>query len=318
MRRTVCTVLLLGFMLLGARARAGEVKGEHLAADAKWYIHLDLERARETTIFKELLDAARLQFPLDEVLAQLKQAIGINPLTDISGVTIYNTSFEKDVAAVIFYARVEPVLLTSLLANNPDYKQEAHGKHTLHCWTDPNDGKRKNGCFWGEGVVVMGDRIETLKAALDVLDGKTRGGSALVKQHKKSEFMYAAADLAKSDDRNVSQLLSNSDAATAVASEESGTFALSLNLTAKTVEQATQLKQILDGLKAFGQLGAAKDTPTAAALIKQVVVAADGAKVTARFTHDSKTLLQALQKLHQENQAKRERLAPPDAGPKGL
>lgn len=318
MRPVHAPALILALSFLVFSAWAGPANPKHVAPDAKWYIHLDLDNARETAIFKELLDAVRLQFPLDETLAQLKQAIGVNPLTDITGVTVYNTSFEKDAAAVIFYAKVEQALLTAALANNPDYKQQAYGKHTFHTWTDPNDGKTKNGCFWGEGVVVMGDRVETLQAAIDVLDGKAKSGSSLIKEHKKSEFLYAAADLAQSDDKNVSQLLSNSEAATASASEEQGTFALTLNLTAKTAEQANQLKTILDGLKAFGQLGAAKETPTAAGLIKQVSVSVEGARVTARFQHDSKTLLQALQKLHQENQAKRSRIAPPDAAPKGL
>ena len=54
-----------------------------------------------------MLDAVKAQYPLEDTLDQLKAGIGVNPLTDVTGVTVYNTSFEKDVAAVIIYAKVD-------------------------------------------------------------------------------------------------------------------------------------------------------------------------------------------------------------------
>src|SRR3954464_10229107 len=101
---TAICLTLLALITLPRPAFAGPVNAKHLAADAKWYVHLDFEAARQTAVFKELLDAARAQFPVDDGVAQLKAAIGVNPLTDISGVTVYNNSFEKDAAALIVYA----------------------------------------------------------------------------------------------------------------------------------------------------------------------------------------------------------------------
>jgi hypothetical protein len=280
------------------------VNARHLAADAKWYIHLDFEAARETAVFKELLDAARAQFPVDDGIAQLKAALGVNPLTDIAGVSIYNNSFEKDAAAVVIYAKVDAGLLNNAIAQNPDYKETPYAKHVLLSWTDNNDGKSKTGCFYGDGIVLMADKPASLKLAVDVLDGTKPGGSTLVKPPAKGAFLYAAANLAQAGDQNISQLLSNSDAVTACVAEADGNVAVTLNLTAKTAEQAAQLKRMLDGFKAFGALAAGRDMPTAAALIEKLQIAADGAKVIASFQHDSKTLLQTLQKLDEENKAR--------------
>jgi len=47
-----------------------------------------------------VLDVVRAQFPLEDTLDQVKQALGVNPLTDITAITVYNNSFQKDIAAV--------------------------------------------------------------------------------------------------------------------------------------------------------------------------------------------------------------------------
>lgn len=312
LRHLAAAVLL---PLLSLAALAGPPEPKHLPADAKWYIHLDVDAAKQTVLYQTALEAVRLQFPVDDVLAQVKGAIGVNPLTDIAGITVYNNSFEKDAGAVLIYATVDKDRLMGAIAQNPGHKDVPYGKHLLHSWVDNNDGKTKHGAFYGDGLIVMGDRDETLKRAIDVLDGGKPGGSALVKAPAKGAFLTAAADLAQSDDHNISQLLSNSEAATASAGETEGVFRLSLNLVAKTAEQGAQLKQLLDGVKAFAQLGAGRDLPTAASLVRQVTVGGDGAKITASFEHDAKTLLDTLQKLDQENKARQAKRAPAKAAP---
>jgi hypothetical protein len=237
------------------------------------------------------------------VVGQLKAGIGVNPLTDITAVTVYNNSFEKDVAAVVIYAKIDTTQLNNALAQNPDYKETVYGKHLLLGWTDNNDGKPKTGCFYGDGIILMADKVETLKLAVDVIDGAKPAGSSLVRAQAKGVFLCAAADLAQTNDPNVSQLLSNSEAATASVAEVDGKLQITVNLTAKAPEQAAQIKKMLDGVAAFGQL-ATRELPSVAALLNQVSVTADGSKVIATFQHDSKTLLQTLQKIDQENKNK--------------
>jgi hypothetical protein len=60
---------------------------------------------------------------------------------------------------------------------------------------------------------------------------------------------------------------------------------------------------MLDGVIAFGELAAAREHPTAAALIQQVKVNVEGTKITATFSHDSKTILETLKKLDAEKKA---------------
>jgi hypothetical protein len=313
MRRFIACLLLL---CLAPLAHAAPANANHVPADAKWYLHLDFDAAKQTVLFDQLLDALKAEFPVEDVLAQLKAGIGVNPLTDISGVTLFNNSFQKDVAAVVVYAKIDAGLLSNALAQNPDYKETVYGKHLLLGWTDKNDGKPKTGCFYSGDIVVMADKVDTLKLAVDTLDGVKAGGSSLVKPQTKGVFLAASADLAHSGDPNISQLLSPTAPATATLSEVEGKLDITLTVTAKTAEQAVQLKKLADGAAAFAQL-ATREIPTAAALLKEITVTATADKVVATFKADSKTLLQTLTKLGQDYESHKVPAAKP-AQPKGL
>ena len=315
MLAVACFALLPAFV-----TPADPVVAKHIAKDAKWYIHLDFAAAKQTVLYSTLLDAARARFPVDDTLAQVKQFLDIDPLTDISGATVYNNSFEKDVAAIIVYAKANPERFAQVLGQNPDFAQATYNNHALLSWTDNNDGKHKNACFFAPGIVLMADREATLKMAVDVMDGTKPAESPLAKKPEAAgAFLYASADLAQAPDQNVSQLLSNSEAATASLGEVEGKLKLSVNITAKSPQTAAQLKKLIDGVKAFGELAASRNMPTAAALMQQVELTADGTHISASFSHDSKTLLETIQKLDAEHKAKAAGVpATADGKPQGL
>ena len=285
-------------------AQAEPVVAKHVAKDAKWYVHLDFAAAKKTVLYNTVIEAVRAQFPLDDTLAQVKQFLGVDPLTDIGGLTVYNNSFEKDAAAILIHSNMASEPIRAALAQNGDYKETPYNKHTILSWTDNNDGKHKVGCFYGQGVVLMADKQATLQMAIDVLDGTKPAESPLVKAPAAGAFLYGSADLASSDDKNVSQLLSNSEAATASVTEVDGQATLGVNLTARSAETGAQIRKILDGVIAFGALAASREAPTAGELIKQVKLTSEGTRISASFTHDSKTILQTLQKLDAEKKAK--------------
>lgn len=300
--RIVLAFLVL-WVVLPRTAYCGGVEARHVSADAKWFIHLDAEALRKTEVYKQVLDAAKAQFPVEETLAQIKAVAGINPLTDINGVTVYNDSFEKDMAAVLVYASVEPSVLTGLLSQNPEYKELSHNDHKVLSWKDQNDGKTKHGCFYKDGLVIIADAQDRVEMAIDVLDGKTKGGSVLAAEPPKGAFLYGSANLAETKDPNLSAMLSASQAATASVAEAAGMLKFSLNVTAKDADKAAQVKKMADGLQALGLLTLG-DSPATAAVLRKIKVVADGAKVSASLEHESKDVIATIQKLDEEKKAK--------------
>ena len=52
-----------------------------------------------------------------------------------SGATIYNNTFEKDVAGVIIYAKYDKTQLSTALAQSPNYAESDYGAHKIATWS---------------------------------------------------------------------------------------------------------------------------------------------------------------------------------------
>ena len=119
-------------------------------------------------------------------------------------------------------------------------------------WTDNNDGKHKNGCFYRDGMVPWPTRLKRSSGKWTCWTAPRRH-SRWSRRAAKGTFLNAAAELGQSDDPNISHILSATEAATASVGETDGKLHLAVHVTAQT-PSGVQIKKILDGLAAFGLL----------------------------------------------------------------
>lgn len=81
-------------MALACSATAGPLQRQHVAAEAKWLVHLDLDRLVQTAVGKWLAESV-LDPGLARPLRELKQNLGIDfDWRDLSGITAYGTAFK--------------------------------------------------------------------------------------------------------------------------------------------------------------------------------------------------------------------------------
>lgn len=298
--RFMLCVTVAGAVLAFRQASAGPVDPNHLPALAIWYVHLDMEAARKTVLFKEIREEVNTKVPLEDTLAQIRATLGFDPIADIKGVTLYGTSFTQGVGTVLVYGKLDHGGVQTMLAGNPGYAQGTHGKHIVHTWADK--GKQPAACFYNQELIVLGDSKETVAAALDVLDGKTRGGSTLVKQQPPGAIAYAAASgLRDVADQGLSRLLAASEDIMLNLVEVEGKAKATLAVTFRTPETATQMGKLAEGLRALLILNAQK-APVAADVASQIATSVEGTRVSATFECDSAKLLGQLRALHEEHQ----------------
>lgn len=302
MRFMLCVAFAVALLAM-RQATAGPVDPNHLPALTSWYVHLDMEAARKTVLFKEIRDEVNTRMPLEDTLAQIRATLGFDPIADIRGITLYGTSFTQGVGAVLVYGKLDHGGVQTMLAGNPGYAQGTHGKHIVHTWADK--GKQPAACFYNREIIVLGDSRETVAAALDVLDGKTRGGSTLVKQQPPGAIAYAAAaGLRDVADKGLSRLLAASEELMLSLVEVEGKAKATLAVTFRTPEIAAQMGKLAEGLRAVIILNAQK-APVAADMASQISTSVEGTRVSAAFECDSAKvlgLLRALQEEHQRNQ----------------
>ena len=94
-------IATLTTLVLTATATASPLKKDRVAADANWLIHVDVERLLNSTIGRFLLEhAEELDIDLDD-LDKMKREVGVDPRTDLKGVTLYGTGDEPGEDAII-------------------------------------------------------------------------------------------------------------------------------------------------------------------------------------------------------------------------
>src|SRR5262245_1963783 len=79
-----------------------ELKRERLPADVDFVVHIDVEGLKATQLWKHVSEKSKdLHFDIDE-LDEVRDELGIDPLTDVRAVTLYKIESEEDPTVVLF------------------------------------------------------------------------------------------------------------------------------------------------------------------------------------------------------------------------
>jgi len=266
-------VSLLGIALMCSVAAAGPLKTEAVQGDAKWVAHLDVESLVKSGLGQFILSVAAEKEGFTEGLAKFQETAGFDPLKDLRGVTIYGPAVGKEQGVVVIDATVNADKLLGLLKDNPTYQAIDYGDRVLHKWTDlpksgpdgvAKAGKTQAGCFYDDKTIVIASTVEMLQAAIDVLDGKkdnlakTGSLTVLPKPAAGSFLVAAAADIpappaeapAGTGKGENAVLRRISDASLQVGEADGALFA-ALSVTARTAEDALNLRQMAQGFAAM-------------------------------------------------------------------
>ena len=225
-------------------------------------------------------------------MEELAKKLGVNPMEDILGATLYSNRYGEKVGVCLVYVKkLDREKMVSLLKEkHPDHKTSKYGSHTLYMWTAKHHGKKMDltGTFASDKLVVIGADAEQVQAALDVLDGKKPGlteDAPLLKDIAKNALMACRAIDVPETFRKTTRcpVLKNCKAATAIWTETSGQIAGKYEFTADSEETAKNFKAIVDGLKAMGQLRFG-DIPAVKKVMDGLKCSAEGDSFTATFT----------------------------------
>ena len=182
MRRFSAFVLTAAFAVIVLSAgfvSAGPIVPKDVGADAKWFGHVDFEALLSMKLVQHLKDQCPIHKQFQAKMEKLAEKLGMNPMEDISGATLYSNRYgEKVGVCLIYVTKLDREKMLSLLKEkHPDHKTSEYGSRTLYMWTVKHQGKEMNltGTFASDKLVVIGADAEQVQAALDVLDGKKPG-----------------------------------------------------------------------------------------------------------------------------------------------
>ncbi len=269
-------------------AFAGGPEAGDIAADAKAYVHFDTALIRKSAVLKAFRADMGATNPLDKTLETLATFTGFHLLDDMEGVTFYTTTLKEGEGVLLIYGQVSPDEVLPHVEAFPHHATQAYGEHKIHTWFD----EQRNAVVAGivsEKLIMWADGIDRLKAALDVRDGKKEGKYALARNYPKGALFGAGVSdvpaFATKPDQQVFALAKSFELSL---SEDKGSVTAVLTAGMADAEQAGQVQQVAEGLKAFMALNKAK-MPEVAKLVAQVKTEVEGAQARVRLERPADT-----------------------------
>jgi hypothetical protein len=286
-------VALTAILLLSAGfALAGPIVPKDIGSDAKWFGHVNCEAIHSLKIVQDLKDKCPIHQQCQAKMEELAKKLGMNPMEDILGATLYSTRYDGQVGLALVYVKTldREKMVSFLKEKHPDHKTTDYGSRTLYSWTDGHHGKTMNltGTFVTDKLIVIGVDAEQVRAALDVLDGKKPGlakDAPLLKGiSTKALFACRGIDIPETYRKTARcPVLQNCKAATVVWAEKDGQITGKYEFTTDSEATAKNFKAIVDGLKAMGELRCG-NIPAIKKVMDGLKCSAKGDSFTATFT----------------------------------
>lgn len=248
--------LLVG---VGTPASAAPLAGNQVAADAKWVAHIDLDAAKTATLAEKVQSWWLSKELVRQKLAAVKMYTGVDLAKDLHGVTFYGSRLVQNTGVVIVHAHFDANRLLKIVRGKPDYSATQFDNHTLHTWTEGKDTPDKHtvtGCIFGPELLVVGRDSAEVKAALDVLDGKSAvlAGSASPLAGEVPEGAVVVAGVTGMTGAGVpfkSPIVNQSECIWVALGEQGGEVFGQLKFVARSDEAAEQVEDVLRGLRAM-------------------------------------------------------------------
>jgi hypothetical protein len=300
-------------LLVEGSLLAGPIVLEQFSGSASWVVHANPQQFKKTQTGR-LIRNELVNLGLEENLTNFATMFSFHPLDDVRDVTIYGTGQDRKKAVVLIDGIFDKERILSLVSMNSEYKETKYGDIMLHQWLDENQKdpnyKMMYGCFYKDDLIVMGSGLDSVKQAVDVLEGKAKSAtSEIVSQttlSAKGAFFHAAGirvgEMVEGEDPQAAALKQSDQIGIAIGEDE-GKFYINVGLIAKSQEAAQAIKQMLEGIIAFVSLPN-EEQPLLAELVKKIKVSCEQSKVQVLFQTEPELVVKFLKEEWQKNQEK--------------
>ncbi|MBN1272309.1 MAG: hypothetical protein JXB26_08565 [Candidatus Aminicenantes bacterium] len=292
MKKTV--VVLFVFVLslfIVSILLAAPSQEEIVPAKTQWAIHIDIEKMISTRLGQTLKkeESHRWIWKRKHINRKLK----FDPVKDLKSVTVFWGEGMGPEPAAFVKGKFDRNFLLGLLEEEESHRETSYGETTIHHWNDDDYG-----AFYGEDMIVFSESEKSLKVALDVLTGKSKGIpiSKFVdpKIMSKDVFLTAfASDISSLKKYDRSFILEKMDSMNLTASERGDKLDIRLNLMTVAAKDAENMKHVIRGLMAMADLKLEK-IESKTKITDVVQISADGKELHLQLVYPVEELLDIL------------------------
>ena len=281
-------------------ALGGRLDRTVVPADPSFVIHLDMEALVESSLGDMLLGGEVIP-DVKEARAQAMHEIGLDPVEEIMGITIYGVGADIEAGVIVIHCTEAVDDVLEMLAGAEEqpegYDTYEKGGQTIHelggeayaCVLDADHGR----------FIVMSDDLKRTLAGVRVIEGDTPNftdakSPALALKPGKGALIYAEigmpADLPDFDP--VSEVLRQTKSIQMQIAERDEEVVTALAIDAGSEEMAGDISDVLTGVIAMGRLMSAEQPELAFVkdLSRGLSVKAKGSKIAVKLACDVEML----------------------------
>ncbi|UCD75733.1 MAG: hypothetical protein JSV91_02225 [Phycisphaerales bacterium] len=313
---TVLTPLVASALIAASPATGGSFHNDWVSADAQWFAHVDVEGLVGSQLGQFVLGhAEELDIDLSDIEG-MKEEIGIDPLTDFSGVTVYSAGYsEEDVVIIVQMNSKIDTLVDMLAMKEPTYELIQTGGYGIHSWQDGGEtmyGHVAPGRGEEDRIVTIAHDKTGILRALRVMDDEApsiddKEKSALRDEPRDGSFFFATAfdlnHLLGDEEDPASQVVRRAKSFSLDVGEDDEDAFATANITARDREHARNIVDVLNGIVALGRLFAESESAAELPLdevLDALTVTRERATVIINLEGDPTVPLKFMMGLHEE------------------
>ena len=298
---SVAVAIVLG---LCVSSYAAPLDMKHVAADAKWVMHLDVDAMRNSVVIEKAYHKClQMQPEAGQHLDTVQAMIGMDLRTGLHGITCYGPQVGKHKGVLIVLGDMKQQVLLDKAKAAPGHQMTKYGDCELYTWTMKKGDQehQATGAFFKPNVLVFSGTADETKAALDVLSGK-----AASKAGQKCPLacpvcpgailLSRAVDVSPNIAKTRCPVIKNVLSWDICMGEDKGESFLHEEFVANTPEIAAQFKAVADGIKAVVSLNLGADSPVAKS-INGASVTCEGQKLTVKWSAPAEGVWNELEKM---------------------
>ena len=293
MRKTTIIFLVFFLVALAAPGTSGEsLQSKLIPAEARWFIHLDIEKFSQTEL-KQILEKNSGNDFGNEIMG-IEKKTGIDFFSDVSAVTVIGMNQKNSEPVVAISGSLDKSHLLGLLKEEASPEEINYGDFLIYTWDD--DGF---GVFANDNLLIFSENRSGLEKVLDTFSrkGKNFSDTPLQKQLRAlspDTFLVATAEnisemLDEDDDDFGALILKKTKSAFFSANEKNNKVNVQLSLQTDSPETATNMESMVMGLKAFLSMNDKIDPNWD--IVKSLKVSAKGSTVVLESQGTVKELL---------------------------
>ena len=232
---------------LAAFLQAAPLKPSDVSADAGWIVHHDHEAMAKSRVLSELKKLGLIP-EQDTKLNSLRELLGFNLDTDLSGLTLYGTG-EPDRGVALLSGRFDVAKFKAAAQLGKEFSVAKVGEREI--WTVVGDNGKKVVGHVSGSLMLLSQNASDLTLALNVLDGKAASLSSDRLPANRAGFFgwvnFKAPGVQKPDSpmlRNAEELILN-------LREEGDSLKLSARMATGNEEAAKNMAMFAQGLIGF-------------------------------------------------------------------